>query len=223
MLNKKIVGVVAVALSSLAVSSFAASQGPYVGAQLGYGKVQQSSDSFTTSFPFNVKNTGVAGRVFAGYQVNENFAGELGWTRFTNVNGKGSATVLTPATLFPVPTFTTTTVVSNGYIQNNAIDLVAKGIYAVTDKVKVYGKLGAAYVMSRETVNTTFTTNNVVVKSKATQSESKILPTAGVGVSYDFTNNVAADVSYTRIQKVGKTNLVSSSDFFGAGLTYSFG
>lgn len=97
-------------------------------------------------------------------------------------------------------------------LKTNAVDIVGKAILPVADGFNLYAKAGAAYVMS-----------DVDVKGFGSGTEKKWFPTAGVGASYDITPNVAADVSYTRIQKTGNNSLFQSSDFVGVGLTYTFG
>lgn len=198
MINKKIaLGVVALGLSAAAISANAATSGVYVGGQLGYGNVHQADHVS------GVKDNHLAGRVFAGYQFNQNLAAELGWSHFSEVTAK-----------------------DHGYyadydysarLNTNVVDAAAKGIVPVADNVSLYGKLGAAYVM--ESVHAHYG------PFSASASEKKLLPEAGVGVSYAFTDNVSADVSYTRIQKVGDKNKsdINSIDFAGVGVSYTFG
>lgn len=207
MLNKKTVGVVVVCLSTLAAaSSHAATQGTYFGGQLGYGNVHQklSSSSFLGTVKHANKDSGVAGRIFGGYQVNENFAGELGWSKFSDAKVKAS-----------VPGAT-----GSATLKTDAVDLVAKGIYPVMNNVNVYGKAGGAYVIQRGDGKITTSNNREI--SKGSNTEKKLLPTFGVGASYDFNPNLAADVSYNRIQKVGSTK-INSTDLVSVGLIYSIG
>ncbi len=187
------------ALSLLVVISttaFAESK-PYFGGQLGYGKSGAED---------GLDGSGLAGRVFAGYQFNSYFATELGWTRFHNVTDN-------------VIIYDAYDYLDLGYtMKTNALDLVGKGIIPVTSNMDIYGKLGVAYVMQ---------SHNLKIDSSWGGSDSlhanehAWLPTAGVGASYHFTPKLAADVSYNRIQHVGDTT-VGSADFVGAGLTYSF-
>lgn len=194
--KKIILGVVAVGLStSIATSAVAAQPGFYAGVQAGYGNLHLGKGA-------DNKDKGLAGRVSAGYMFNNNFGAELGWSKFRTIE-------------------------SNGYVyqsgiksaklafKTDVVDVVAKGVVPVADNFNVYGKLGGAYVMQRA---------DVTVKNghDYDASEKKLLPTASVGVSYDFSPNVTADVGYTRIQKVGNSE-INSIDFVGAGLTYNFG
>lgn len=200
MFNKKIIAVAVFSFSMLTVaSSHAASNAPYVGAQIGYGNVHQNNNLIDS----DSKDTGVAGRLFAGYQFNDYFAAEMGWSKFSNATAKFSNSVLNV----------------NETIKTDAIDLVAKGIYPVTSEVKVYGKLGAAYLMTRANVKGSY----YGYAFNESETQRKVLPTAGVGVSYDINSNLAADISYNRIQKVGNSDLVNSTDLVSAGLIYSIG
>lgn len=230
MLNKKtMLGVVAVSLSTLVAANAIAAQQPgvYVGGQLGVGNVHQSISSSDVNLPkgltfqsFNSstsKANAAAGRLFTGYQFNSNFATELGWTKFSNVDTKfsGKATQATFATLNVQQGKATT--------KTDAIDLVAKGIYPVSDNVNVYAKAGAAYVLSRTNTSETVIQQGKSTLVKGNKSENKLMPTFGVGASYDFNPNLAADVSYNRIQKVGGSSNINSTDLVSVGLIYSIG
>ena len=121
-------------------SSHAASNAPYVGAQLGYGDVHQFHDDD------HGKDTGVAGRLFAGYQFNDYFATEMGWSKFSNATASYSYSDAYNSAN------------AKATIKTDALDLVVKGILPVTSEVKVYGKLGAAYVMSRGNAKVSYST-----------------------------------------------------------------
>lgn len=185
--KKIIVGVVAVAMvTAFANSAIAAQPGAYVGGQLGYGDTHDQV--------FNQSGQGLAGRLFAGYQFNRNFATELGVAKFHTIDAKNSSYYRNV----------------NANLKTYVVDLTGKVIIPVAQDLNLYGKLGGAYVIQEFTV-----------KHVGNATQKKLLPTASVGVSYDISPNVAADVSYTRIQKVG-TNSPNNIDFVGAGLTYTF-
>jgi len=208
MLNKKtIVGLAVLGVSSLvAANSFAATQGAYVGGQLGWGDIhQKASSSYLTGTTVHAnKDTGVAGRVFGGYRINENFAGEMGVTKFSDAKVKASSYGYT----------------AQGTVKAAAVDLVAKGIYPVANNVSVYGKAGVAYVSERADIKVS-NASRVVYKDH--DKANRLLPTFGAGVSYDFTQNVAADLSYNRIQKTGSSSKINSTDLVSVGLIYSIG
>jgi OmpA-OmpF porin, OOP family len=198
---KKIVALSIVGLTSISAStSFATpAQTPYAGLQLGWGNVHQSIGHVPAPIHFSQKDTGLAGRLNVGYQIDDTWGVEMGWTRFSDATFRGSYAGIGLA---------------SANIKTNTIDLVVKGSVPVANQVKAFGKLGAAYVMSRASAN--------VVGYHYSDKQNKLLPTATAGVSYEFSDQVSADLSYTRVQKVGNTKLVNSTDFVGIGLTYSF-
>ncbi len=238
MLSKKIMlGVAALGISTVvAANAYAAAPGFYLGGQLGWGKVHQQgithqdmnelmtqglSNHYTeSSFDHDSKDTGLAGRLFAGYQFNENWATELGWTKFKNMTTKANTSgkdLVRDGNAFAAH--------ASGTVKTDAIDLVAKGIYPIQDNINVYGKLGAAYLMSRADASASLSEplSDISIAGKGSSHEHKFYPTFGVGVSYDFTPNVAADLSWNRIQKVGSSSTMASTDLVGVGLTYFIG
>lgn len=236
MLNKKIMlGVAALSFAGLvSANAFAAAPGFYLGGQLGYGSVHQSdisrsdmnnligsavgNNNFTVnSFNNSGKDTGLAGRLFAGYQFDTNWAGEMGWSKFSTMNTKASATGIDNNNGNAINAS------AKGSIKTDAVDLVAKGIYPLQNNVSIYGKAGAAYVMSRAHASASVSEPIGTVSGSGSKTEHKIYPTFGVGASYDFTSNVAADLSYNRIQKVGSSSNIGSTDLVSVGLTYYIG
>jgi OOP family OmpA-OmpF porin len=222
MLTKKtMLGVGALVLSGVAVTSlYAADPGAYVGGQLGWGNTQQSfltGSDFKSSF--KQKDDGIAGRVFAGYQFDPTWGVELGWTKFSTADVKGKNTYVfwrAPSDIRNVAG--TRAVTDNGTIRTDALDLVGKATVPVNDKVSVYGKFGAAYVMDRF-----HSTTGYAHADKTNQKENKLFPTAGVGASYALTSNLSTDIEYDRIQKVGNSSKIGSADLASVGFTYHFG
>lgn len=199
MLQKKLL--IAAALAGFSLIGFssvanAALPGFYVGGQLGWGHTGWST-SDTTPSASSVDNNGIAGRVSGGYQFNENWAAELGYSRFSNTDFNK---------IGGIPGFNAT--VKNEY----AVDLVGKGILPLGNCFNLYGKLGAAYLSAEGTTNFGGSSN----------TEHKVYPTFGVGVSYDITPNVPVDLSWNRIQKVGSNDL-PSTDLVALGIAYNFG
>jgi len=213
MQKKIIVGVAAVGLlTAIASHAIAAVPGVYAGGQLGYGNIHESG--------FGNTDQGLAGRVFAGYQINTNFAAELGWARFRTADAKYNYSYTYVFNNAPI------TMHSNfkDTLKTNVVDLTAKGIYPVAQDFSLYGKLGGAYVIQnskgRGVVN--FGTPGSTNSNFNWDSTDKALyPTATIGGAYDLSPNLAADVFYTRIQQVGSKS-IQSIDFAGAGLAYHF-
>lgn len=189
--------------------------GAYVGGQLGWGDIHQgnfATPTIGTTTHDNFKDTGLAGRVFGGYQFNQNLAAEAGYTKFHNATANATTTVAGIGT-----------VTTNGTIKTDAFDIVGKGILPLQNGFSVYGKLGAAYLRETGHINVTRTVGNASVSASASADAHKVLPTFGAGGTYDITQNLAADVSWMHIQMVGSSSKLANTDFVGAGLTYKFG
>lgn len=201
----------------LAVSSFgviaanAATPGVYVTGQLGYVNTHIKSKLAANEGPAYKKdlekaldNNGLAGRIAVGYQFNQNFALELGYLQLKKTS------YLEHAASYPRWMYK---------LNQNAIDLAAKGILPITDNLNAYGKLGVAYLTTD--YSATYTDGGVE-QLDTNIALHRWAPEAAVGVSYDITPNVSIDTSWTHIQPVGK-NLPGSIDFVAVGLGYSFG
>jgi OOP family OmpA-OmpF porin len=214
MLNKK--NIVAVTLSTvtslvLATSAHAAVSGPYLGGDLGWGTIHQTSAFKQFGIP-NSDNTdnGIAGRVFGGVKFNEYIGAEMGYTKFSNQTSKVN-------TLFAS---------GNEKIQSYAVDLVAKGTLPLQNGFSLFGKLGVAYLNQ----DMTLTAEDAFVSETATANVNKVLPTFGAGISYEINSNLTTDISWMHIQQVGNDVefgdsgiKMQNTDFVGLGLTYNFG
>jgi hypothetical protein len=209
MLNKKRVMVLA-AVAGLVLASSASAAGSYLGGDLGWGTTHQSFskaniNSFTaavnaTGYTSRTSNNGLAGRIFAGFDVNQYFALESGYTKFSNSTPQVSAN----------------SQAINRDIKTYAVDILGKVTLPLQDSLSLFAKLGGAYL--NET-NLGAVTGTVVTR----KTQSKFLPSFGAGVGYDISKSLTTDVSWTRIQATSNTNYLQSTDFVGAGLTYHFG
>lgn len=198
MLKKILVGTILATLSS---ATLAAAPGFYLEGQLGWSKANYSttdSDFVNAGLTSSgVDTSGLGGRVGAGYQFNQNWAAELGYTRYANVKYKN----------------TSYSGVNYGdlTLKNSTIDIVGKGILPLDNGFNVFGKLGLAYAK----VSADF------LGSRNVATDSKWRPTYGVGAGYDFNQNVTADVSWMRVQKGGDS--IRNLDLISAGVAYHFG
>lgn len=243
MLNNKIIKLAIVCAFSLAGTSIAsASSNPgfYVGGQLGVGDTHLEANNLPgtpsvnamvnsfTNYGWNswTKAThsdsfGLAGRIFAGYQFTPNWAAELGYTKFTNAdihgsyvgNGTSSNPNITGGYSY------------RGVMQEDAIDLVGKGILPLRDGFSLFGKLGVAYVQQDLVRNDveSVTVNGVSGGSEGqryAKAINRFMPTFGAGVSYDITPQVPIDLSWMHIQKVG--NEFGNADLVALGIAYKF-
>jgi OOP family OmpA-OmpF porin len=194
MFNKKLLVCAIFAGMAVSTAASAACPGFYVGGQLGYSNVQIKSSDVAGITSANVKKDGLGGRLLAGYQFDENWAAELGYTEYAKVK-------LTNV----VPTS-----VGNASFRVNATDLVLKGMMPLDNGFGLYAKAGAAYIVSDPSSNIN-TGGNSVKKTR---------PTAGLGASYDFNSNVVGDISWAR---VFSGSGVKNSDLAAVGLAYHFG
>jgi opacity protein-like surface antigen len=219
--KKYILPIVAMATAlGITANVNAAEAGAYVGGQLGWGNVHQGNyaqntteaveDVGTFSSHIRETETGMAGRIFGGYQFNQNIAAEVGYTRFHNAtqtydftSGMDDASV-------------------RGSLKTDAFDIVAKGILPLTNGFNLYGKLGVAYLRAAETMRVYGTDGS---KFKISDNAHDVYPTFSAGAGYDVTKNVTTDLSWTRIQKVGNSHnsTLPSTDLFAAGVAYHFG
>jgi OmpA-OmpF porin, OOP family len=195
----------------LASSASAMDKGVYLGGILGWGDVHQAGFS---DFPQNsFKDTGLAGRVFAGYKFNDYVALESGFTQFSNMNANGSG-------YDSDGNFTTV----SGTVKTFAVDLVAKGILPLQHGFSLFGTLGIAYVDQYASVNLQSQTPMGGVSLDGDETQTQVAPTFGLGASYAITQNIDAQVSWSHIQAVSNdNNTTGNTDLVGLGLTYNFG
>jgi opacity protein-like surface antigen len=231
MLNKKRVLSVAVAgVAGLLIASSASAEGVYLGGQLGWGTTHQggiSNSELTTAIKDlnaiasssitsnKYRDNGLAGRLFAGYDITSNFAAELGYTKFSD----STADQTDAATVFG----TAVNLDAHQKVKTYAIDLVAKGTLPLQYGFSAFGKVGVAYLNQSGNATNSVTVGGTQLASETlNRSEAKFLPTFGAGVSYEITKNVSTDLSWSRIQTVGSTKYLKSTDFVGLGLSYHF-
>jgi OmpA-OmpF porin, OOP family len=232
---KKVLTTAVLGVSALGVMAANAAPGVYVTGQLGYANTHMGPKANINQLSFgqgdekalvsiggpSLANNGLAGRLAIGYQFNQNFAVELGYLQLASKKANKTFTTVGED---PV------SVVAATKLNQNAIDLALKGILPIASNFNVYGKLGAAYLTTTGTAtfdlgdlsrgqvpNMTVAANQFIGVAKH-----KWAPEAAVGVSYNLTQNVSVDTSWTHIQPVGK-NRPGNIDFVAVGLGYSFG
>ena len=212
-LTKKILLSSFAAAMAFSGASFASAPGFYLGGNLGWGTTGAGGSDITGNLgsgvivnSANANGRGTAWGLNAGYQFDTNWAAELAYTRFAKTNYTAAAGTVNGVAFAS----------GTGSYNQDVVSLVAKGLLPFENGFSAYGKLGAAYVRF-SSVNAT---NNRV---SATLGGSNVWrPTAGVGVKYDFNQNVSADIGLTRIFK-GGSNMPNNSDTALVGVTYNFG
>ena len=95
-----------------------------------------------------------------------------------------------------------------------AFDLAGKAIYPFANGLSIFGKAGLALV-HQDVYNQMF----IDWVPSADTKENKILPLIGAGISYNFTQHIAADLSYTHIQG---SHPIGNIEILGLGLAYTF-
>lgn len=225
---KKVLSTTVLGISALGVmAANAAAPGVYVTGQLGYANTHMNDESNIAAINRNLSpefvitpnnkadkdlaNNGLAGRIALGYQFNQNFALEAGYLRLGQTKVDGVA-------------YKGTNKLGTLTMQQNVVDLLAKGIVPICDKFNLYGKAGLAYVNTnmKAVVQTVPVASQTDLNDAAHVARHKLAPEVALGVSYDITPNVSIDTSWTHIQAVGK-NRPGNIDFVAVGLGYNFG
>ncbi len=195
---KRIVTATLLAISALSVvAANAGTPGAYVSGEMGY---VHTKNKFLKPFPS--KDTkyqgGLIGRLSAGYQFSPYWAIEAGYLQLARQKSNLSVGALA----------THETVI----LKQHAFDVAGKGILPISDKFDIYAKAGMAYLIS----------NLHNAKAVAPIAKYSWAPEAGVGVTYNISDSVFVDTSYTHIRPIGK-NRPSNIDFATVGIGYSFG
>lgn len=214
MLHKKaltkalLTGVAILSFSTLACAS---EPGFYAGGALGWSAQNTTGDSSTS-----ISKNGLGGNAFVGYQFNPYIAAEIGYLYFHNTHAK-STYYLPPGPSAHV----TAPITVDTTAKDQAVDAVAKAILPLPNGFDLYAKGGAAYVdYSVSSHASAKNGGNSVVYSSSTSTH-PIRPVYGVGVSYNITQNISADLGWTHLQKTN--DMVPNADLVGLGLTYHFG
>lgn len=212
---KRIIAVSVLGVSALSMmAANATTSGIYVIGQAGYADTHMQNKIALDPVPGLKKmpNAGIAGRLGIGYQFNPNLAVELGYLQLPKLKTTTPGGQVVPG--------------GPGYaagsetLKQNAIDLAAKGILPITDKFNAYAKLGVAYLTS------TITSHFEGIKGNQNEyfdiAKHKFAPEVGLGVTYNVTNNMFVDTSWTHIQPLGKSK-PGNVDFAAVGIGYTFG
>lgn len=237
MLNKKdLFGLVSLFLSTafFTSNSYAALDGFYLGAQIGWGNVHQNgftsadmnrlitgalgySNVTPIAFGSSSRDTGFAGRLYMGYQLNCNFATEFGWSKFSNMTTNASESAVDNVTGGPL--FANV----SGRLKTDVLDLVLKGILPLEFNFNVYAKGGVAYLMDRVNASGTITEPFFALSGRASNNSNKFYPTFGLGITYDITPCLVGEFAWSHVQKVGGNSNTSNTDLITLGLGYYFG
>lgn len=190
----------------------AASEHFYTGVQLGETKVNRTSSNLNVesasvqsqpnmliSGPaaISVDNDGFGGRAYVGYQFTPYIAIESGYTQYADTKIKNIYGIAG----------------KDEQLNEGAVDTVAKLILPLSHKVSVYGKGGAAFVMTNQFDNAYADGGNIQYEE---QSIDRVRPTYGVGFNYDIARYLSSNLSLARV--IGGDG-VPTSDLLGIGLS----
>jgi OOP family OmpA-OmpF porin len=123
-----------------------------------------------------------AWKLFGGYQFNENFALEGGYTNLGKFGG--TTTITAPAA----------GLAAGKWKARSPLNLAVVGTYPIKDRFSVLGKLGLAV---------TKLTVSIAPPAYANISATRVQPLLGVGLKYDFTKAFAVRAEFERFNNVG--------------------
>jgi opacity protein-like surface antigen len=149
-----------------------------------------------------IKDSGMAGRLFAGLTFNKYVATEVGYLRAPKVKVSDITYQGVPGIGFSF----------NQYF----VDLALKGILPINDTFSLFAKVGVAWVHG-EKLKVTIQGFSVPVDQ---EEDDEYVPTSSVGMAYHFNEHLFADISYTQFFK---RHDVPEAHFYGIGLGYKFG
>ncbi|MBA2654522.1 MAG: outer membrane beta-barrel protein [Gammaproteobacteria bacterium] len=182
---------------ALLISQAAFSNGRpfYVGAQLGgcdlhYDRSELSQDAIA------VDDRGFAGRLLAGFNINQNLALEMGYTKYSN------------------PEFSYLGNVKSNFSQES-LDFLGKFSLPISCNLSVYATAGMAFVQRDDAE---VVSRNVTIKIN--EADDHLRPMLGLGVSYGFNSRVSGEIGYFR---TFGTDDLEDADFYGAGFTFRIG
>lgn len=178
------------AVISPAVLAQAQTPGWYAGGSLGQ---TDAKDATCTPPLTSCDDKDTAWKIFGGYEINRNFAVELGYTNLGEFKASGPGGV-------------------NATIESTAWELVGVGSFPVADRFSLYGKLGGYRAETEGRTN---------VGLSADESNTGL--TFGAGAQYDFTRTVGVRAEWQRYTDVGGGNVGESDlDVLSVGVRVKF-
>lgn len=140
------------------------------------------------------KDSATAASLAYGMQVNPNFDVEVGYINF----GKANYALSGGDTL---------------HARSESVYLAAVGKYPIQDSFSVYGKLGASYHWNKWTGS--------VGGAALDSSDDRLAPMLGIGVSWQFMPNWAADLEYAYFNEAAKDQTRKANiDMWTVGIKY---
>ena len=180
--------------ASPAMAQSMADRGGYIGGSFG-----QSSADCEAGPGASCDDKDTSWKVFGGYQINRNFAVELGYANLGELTITSGPNRLTA--------------------ESTAWDLVGVGIFPINNQFSIYGKLG----LYMATVDVSVSPSSAGDSGDDTTNGL----TFGAGVRYNFTRNLGLQAEWQRYGKVeapSGSSLTGDSDLdvMSIGLIYKF-
>lgn len=157
-----------------ALAQAPAAPGWYAGGSLGQSEAKDTDCSPPLT---SCDDKDTAWKIFGGYQINRNFAVELGYTNLGEFSASGPGV--------------------NASIESKAWEVMGVGSFPVADRFSLYGKLGFYRAESEATSN--------IPGVSADESNTGLA--FGIGAQYDFTRSVAVRAEWQRYSDVGGGNI----------------
>lgn len=195
---KQIIGAALVSAAMLAGS--ASAQGIdrhsfYLGGHIGEATAKGACDDFSGASGVSCSDSDTSWKILAGYQINRNFAAELGYIDLGEVKASGPG--------------------GTASIKSQAFDLVGVGILPLGDRFSVYGKLGIYHATSDAQART------VLLNADASDDATDL--TFGFGASFDITRQFALRGEWQRYTDVGGSDIGKADvDVFSVGALWRF-
>ena len=205
-MKKILIAAVATAAVVFGAQAYAA-QGFYVGGQAGYSQAYLDKTlSQYEGVGVNItrsSRSGLAGRVYGGYNLNKFLGVELGVAKYAeykyNVSTGGSLK-------------------GNAY----AADLLGVGTLPLGGNFNLFAKGGMAYVEEKEKAHGT--TGVTFGNGKTSDTDHFWRPELVLGASYDLSDSLSLNLSYSRIfGKEDTSKYLPSLGLWGLGVQYDFG
>jgi len=185
-------GAAVMAVPAVSMAQARADTGWYVGITLGQSDFKNIDCS---GFSCDKKDTAV--RILGGYQINRNFAAELGY------HDLGKLTASAPG--------------ASVEVKANAWELVGIGAWPVANQFSVYGKLGIYRGQARASASLTGL-------GSGSRMEPNTDLTYGLGVQYDLNRELGIRVEWQRYDKLGGDSIGGSFnvDVLSVGAVWRF-
>lgn len=183
----------AVTAATLAFAAGAQAQQAYVGASIGQSDFKIDTTGASSA---DTKDTGY--KVFGGWMFTPNLGVEAAYFDLGQATGAAS-----------LPGF------GSVGVTGKASGFSLAGVAALPlGDASLFAKAGFAQVRGEVEARTPF--------GNASQSESSLQPTFGVGASYAFTSNVSARIEWERVRVRYADDLKDDTDLVSVGLAYRF-